>query len=169
MVDPTIIALDAEADFARVRDLCQRASDYVQLEEGHVPDDAYVRKTLTDAPPSCGPDDIFLHGVERPNGSLAGICTSIRHFYERDEWYMGLLMLDPVERGSGLGRRVADHIIAQARADNAPCIRIAVLDANPRGRKFWESLGFTHEKSVQSDDHLRHVLKLELKEQPNAS
>lgn len=169
MADFDIISLDATADFERVRDLCFRAKDYVQLEEGHAPNDAYVRKTLTEAPPVCGPDDIFLRGVERADGSLAGIATSIRHFYQRGEWYMGLLMLDPVARGGGLGRHVAKHVIQEARADGAPCIRIAVLDANPRGRKFWESLGYTHEKSVQSDDHLRHVLKLDLTEALDAT
>jgi ribosomal protein S18 acetylase RimI-like enzyme len=169
MADVKIISLDAEVDFARARDLCERAADYVQLEEGRAPDNAYVRKTLSDAPPVCGPHDIFLRGVERADGSLAGIATSIRHFYEPGEWYMGLLMLDPSERGRGLGRTVAQHVINEARADGAPCIRIAVLDANPRGRKFWDSLGFSHEKSVQSDDHLRHVLKLNLREDADAS
>ncbi|MEP3347233.1 MAG: GNAT family N-acetyltransferase [Litoreibacter sp.] len=164
-----IIPLNAQDDFVRVRDLCERASDYVMLEEGHPPDDAYVTRTLNEAPPVCGPDDIFLRGIEREDGSLAGIATSIRHFYEHGEWYMGLLMLDPKERGGGLGRKVAQHVIDEACDDGAPCIRIAVLDANTRGRKFWESLGFTHEKSVQSDDHLRHVLKLDLKEGPDAA
>ncbi|SFR37332.1 GNAT family N-acetyltransferase [Litoreibacter janthinus] len=169
MDDLRIIQLDADADFARVSDLCDRAADYVMLEEGNPPNEAYVHKTLTDAPPVCGPEDIFLRGVERPDGTLAGIATSIRHVYQPGEWYMGLLMLDPAERGTGLGRKVAQHVIAEARADGAPCIRIAVLDANPRGRKFWESLGYCHEKSVQGDDHLRHVLKLDLKETTNAS
>lgn len=162
MDDLRIITLDAEADFERVSDLAHRAADYVRLESGKAPTPEFVRKTLTDKPPVCGPDDIFLRGVERADGTLAGIATNIRHFYEPDEWYMGLLMLDPAERGSGLGRRVAEHVIAEARADGAPCIRIAVLDSNPRARKFWESLGYALEKSAQGDDHLRHVLKLNL-------
>ena len=66
MAEFKIIALDADADFVRVRDLCDQAPDYVQLEEGRAPDDAYVRKTLRDAPPICRPEDIFLRGVERP-------------------------------------------------------------------------------------------------------
>lgn len=162
MDDYRIIVLDAEADYDRVSDLADRAADYVRLESGKAPNPEFVRNTLTDAPPVCGPDDIFLRGVERPDGTLAGIATSIRHFYAPGDWYMGLLMLDPAERGSGLGRRVAEHVIAEARADNAPCIRIAVLDANPKARKFWESLGYALEKSVQGDDHLRQVLKLDL-------
>jgi len=164
MDDYRIISLDAEGDFDRVSDLADRAADYVRLESGEAPNPEFVRKTLTDKPPVCGPDDIFLRGVERPDGTLAGIATNIRHYYEPGDWYMGLLMLDPAERGSGLGRRVAEHVIAEARADSAPCIRIAVLDVNPKARKFWESLGYRLEKSVQSDDHLRHVLKLDLGE-----
>lgn len=164
MDDLRIITLDQQADFDRVCDLADRAADYVRLESGRAPNLDFVRATLIDKPPTCGPEDIFLRGVERPDGTLAGIATSIRHFYERGDWYMGLLMLDPAERGAGLGRRVAEHVIAEARADNAPCIRIAVLDANPKALRFWERLGYRLEKSVPGDDHLRHVLKLDLGE-----
>lgn len=160
------VTLDPVRDFARVFDLFERGADYVRLESGAEPTPEFVEKQLTDKPPVCGPNDIFLRGLERPDGSLAGIATSIRHFYERGEWYMGLLLLDPVERGSGLGKLAAQKVIDEARADNAPKIRIAVLDANPRGRKFWESLGYTLEKTVpaaQNDDGMaRHVLVKQL-------
>jgi ribosomal protein S18 acetylase RimI-like enzyme len=79
---------------------------------------------------------------------------------------MGLLILDPQERGKGLGRKAAEQVIEEAKLDLAPRIRIAVLDKNPRGRKFWESLGFKLEKTVLAEDNddgnERHVLVKEL-------
>ena len=169
MDDFRVVDLDPEADFARVKDLCLRAADYVRLESGRAPDDEFVTATLIDAPPQCGAGDVFLRGIEWPDGRLAGIATNIRHHYEHGEWYIGLLMLNPSERGLGLGKFVAKQVIDEARKDAAPCIRIAVLDRNPKGRKFWQSLGFRLEKSVQGDDHLRHVLKLELGEENDAT
>jgi GNAT superfamily N-acetyltransferase len=94
---------------------------------------------------------------------LAGIATYLRHFYERNQWYMGLMILDPSERGQNLGRRTAEHVFAQARSEGGTLIRIAVLDANPRGRKFWEGLGFKFERTVPADQNddgqERHVLQ----------
>lgn len=168
MDDIKIIALDAKADYRRVADLMHRASDYVAMETGKANNPGFVHSTLTDAPPNCGPDDIFLRGLERPDGSLAGFAGSIRHYPKQGHWYMGLLILEPDARGDGLGRRTAQHVIDEARADGAPCIRIAVLDVNKGARTFWDKMGFEHERTVRADPkgdgHKRHVLKLELTE-----
>ena len=79
---------------------------------------------------------------------------------------MGLLILDPNVRGDGLGRKAAKHVIDEARADNAPCIRIAVLDVNTGARAFWDKMGFEHERTVKAsqneDGNERHILKLDL-------
>ena len=169
MDDITIIPLDAKADYRRVADLMHRASDYVAMETGKANNPGFVHSTLTDAPPNCGPDDIFLRGLERPDGTLAGFAGSIRHFPEQGHWYMGLLILDPNARRQGLGYTAAKHVINEALADGAPCIRIAVLDVNKGARTFWDKLGFEHERTVRADPkgdvHKRHVLKLNLEEE----
>ena len=80
---------------------------------------------------------------------------------------MGLLLLDPGERGKGLGTRAAQLVLDEARADGAPCIRIAVLDVNTKARKFWAHMGYEHERTVPGDPtgdgHKRHVLIQHLK------
>jgi len=157
-----LIPLDPETDRARVTDLCARAADYVRLETGRDPDITFVTQTMTAAPPGIGPEDTMLFGLPRPDGRLKGIATCIRGHYAPGEWYMGLLLLDPAERNSGLGSRAAQKIIAMARADGARAIRIAALEANPAGRRFWERQGFGLEKTVPGADHTRHVLKLDL-------
>lgn len=169
MDDIEIITLDAKADYKRVADLMHRASDYVQMETGKANNPGFVHSALTDSPPNCGPDDIFLRGLERPDGTLAGFAGSIRHFPEQGHWYMGLLILDPNVRRQGLGYTAAKHVINEARADGAPCIRIAVLDVKKGARTFWDKLGFEHERTVRADPkgdgHKRHVLKLNLEEE----
>lgn len=154
-----LIELNAVHDLGRITDLFTRAGDYVKLESGKSPNPDFVQATLTNAPPGC---DIFLRGLERVDGTLAGFASNIRGYPEKSDWYMGLLLLDPAERRKGLGRKAAQHVIDAARADGAPCIRIAVLDTNHAGRAFWDRMGYRLERSVQGDDHLRHVLKLEI-------
>lgn len=158
-----IIRLAHADDADRVLHLCLRARDYIQLETGKGPDAAYVQETMTDAPPGVPPEQVWCWGYKRADGMLDGIATCLKGYYDPNDWYLGLLLLDPGARGQGLGAQMARHIIAQARADNAPCLRIAVLDANPRARAFWERLGFLNEKSTTAGDgNLRHVHRLAL-------
>ncbi|WP_299147366.1 GNAT family N-acetyltransferase [uncultured Tateyamaria sp.] len=156
-----IAQLHYPKDSTQVLDLCQRASDYVRLETGMAPDAAYVHETMTDAPPTVPSDQVWCWGHR--SDTLDAIATCLKGYYEPDDWYLGLLLLDPAKRGAGLGKRMAQHVIDQARADNAACLRIAVLDTNPRARVFWMRLGFVHEKSTQAGDgQMRHVQRLPL-------
>lgn len=158
-----LIPLRWPEDGARVLDLCQRAADYVCLDYGREPDMTYAEESLTDAPRQVPRDQIWSFG-HATGQQLDAIVTCLKGHYEPQDWYLGLLLLDPAHRGRGLGERMAQHIIALAQTDGAACLRVAVLDTNPRARAFWTRLGFTHEKSVTSDDGLlRHVHRLPLR------
>lgn len=158
-----IVALAYPQDADRVLDLCLRGRDYVALETGKGPDAAYAREVLTETPPGIPPDQIWSWGHADANATLDGVATCLKGFYGDDEWYLGLLLVDPAARGTGLGAKLARHVIAQARDDNALCLRVAVLDTNPRARTFWERLRFSYEKSsTGGDGNLRHVLRLDL-------
>ncbi len=158
-----ITRLTFPKDAEGVLHLCLRARDYIELETGKGPDADYVHETMTDAPPGVPPDHIWCWGYTRNDGMLNGIATCLKGFYGPRDWYLGLLLLDPAARGQSLGTQMANHVITKARNDNATCLRIAVLDANPRARIFWERLGFIHEKSTSAGDgNLRHVHRLAL-------
>ncbi|MBB5516882.1 GNAT superfamily N-acetyltransferase [Rubricella aquisinus] len=167
MADKTaFIRLTSDADHSRVRDLMDRAADYVRLETGRAPDDAYVTETLTDRPPQIPADQVHLIGIERRGGTLAGIICALDGYYDAGEWYIGLLLIDPLARGRGLGARAVDHIRRLARKEGGHTLRIAVLEANPAGRRFWAREGFALEKTVPSppdgDGHTRHVMRHDL-------
>ena len=159
-----IAALDPEADHARLMDLARRAADYVRLESGREPDDAWIYEMTRDAPPGVPPEDVLLFGLEREDSTLSGWLGALRGFYAPGEWYVGLLLLDPAERGRGEGARLFGHLRDMARSEGARLLRIAVLDANPRARRFWEREGFARlAKSVGGEDgHVRHVLEMDL-------
>ncbi|MEP1353392.1 MAG: GNAT family N-acetyltransferase [Tateyamaria sp.] len=158
-----ITALAYPEDSARVLDLCQRTNDYVRLETGKDPDGNYVRENMTDAPPNVSPDHVWCWGHSAADKSLDAVATCLKGFYAPNEWYLGLLLVAKSARNTGLGKRMAQHVIDQARSDAATCLRIAVLDSNPRARNFWHRLNFAHEKSTTGGDgQLRHVHRLPL-------
>ncbi len=161
-----LIPLYWPEDGARVLHLLKRARDYVEFETGDAPDMDYVRETMTDAPPQVPADQVWCWGHSGTNGVLDGIATCLKGYYEADEWYLGLLLLDPSARDSGLGSRMAHHVIDQARSDNAACLRVAILDTNTRARRFWMRLNFAPEKSTAvGDGQLRHVHKLQFEKE----
>ncbi len=162
------ISLDPDchlnADANRVMDLFRRAGDYARLESGRDPDLDYLRENF-DGPPSLAREDRFTLALEEGD-TLLGTAGYIRNFYEPGEWYMGLLLLDPAIRGQGYGTKLAQRVIDHARREGGSRIRIAVLDANPNARRFWERQGYVLERTVpgdpEGDGHIRHVLKQEL-------
>lgn len=162
-----LIELHWPMDGARVLDLCKRAADYVELETGRAPDMAYVKETMTDAPQNLSVDQLWCWGHTNADGGLIGIATGLKGYYEADDWYLGVLLLEPAARDNGLGTRMARHVIDKARADNAACLRVAVLDTNIRARIFWLRLNFQHEKSTAiGDGQLRHVHRLHFDKVP---
>lgn len=154
-------------DCAQVLRLCEKARDYVQLETGADPDPAYVKETMTEAPESVPPDQVWVWGHKGPDGDLDGIVTCLKGYHDARDWYLGLLLLDPQARGAGLGARMAQHVMDQARADNAACLRVAILDTNSGARRFWQRLNFVHEFSTSAGDgQLRHIHRLHFKQEP---
>jgi len=156
-----ITALTYPEDSARVLDLCRRANDYVRLETGRDPDGAYVHETMTDATPNVASNHIWCWGHSAEDRSLDVMTTCLKGFYAPSDWYLGLLLVAKDARNTGLGTRMVQHVINQACSDGAACLRIAVLDSNPRARSFWQRLNFAHKKSTTGGDgQLRHVHRL---------
>ncbi|MEL6808567.1 MAG: GNAT family N-acetyltransferase [Pseudomonadota bacterium] len=156
-----ITALTYPKDSARVLDLCRCANDYVRLETGKEPDSDYVRQTMTDVPPNVSSDNVWNWGHGDADSGLDALATCLKGYYAPNDWYMGLLLVAKTARNKGLGTRMAQHVISHARREAATCLRIAVLDSNPRARNFWQSLNFIHEKTTTGGDgQLRHVHRL---------
>jgi GNAT superfamily N-acetyltransferase len=135
--------LDPAADRAAVADLFARAADYVWLESGKAPDAGTVAGFFTDVPPGGDLAASAKLGLFE-TGVLAGIADLGFGFPEPEDAYLGLLLLDPARRGLGLGPLLLAEAKAIARDRGAPRLLVAVLDANPRGRAFWEREGFRH-------------------------
>ena len=90
-------------------DLALRAADYVILEVGHAPDDAYVRDFFTATPPDLGPECLLHFGVMEGAAMVGMIC--IAEGYEcPDDWWVGLILLDPAFRNRFIGRKVVNMV-----------------------------------------------------------
>ena len=133
--------LDPDADTAAVRHLFDRAADYLHLETGEGPSNAHVADFFAPAPFAAGPADTLKLGLFS-GGRLDAIADLAFGFPQREDAFIGLLLIAADRRGHGLGHLFVDHIADVARARHAPRLFVAVLEANPKARAFWGREGF---------------------------
>lgn len=161
--------ISREANAGDVLDLLHRAADYVVLEVGHTPDAAYVEKFFTARPPDVPPEGLMHFAVMLETAQAGLVCVAEGYEFA-DDWWLGLVLMDPAYRGRGLGHAALNELKAQAKARNIAMLKLAVLDVNLRARKFWHREGFIFHRhapaSPGSDGHDRTVLKYVLRAAP---
>jgi GNAT superfamily N-acetyltransferase len=142
MIRPLDHATDADA----VRGLFRRASDYVDLVWGEPPGATQDEDFWQSAPPGIDPVTTLRLGLLEKD-RLQGVAELAFGYPEPPDAYLGLLLLTPEARGRGLGRFMLRRVEGAARARGAPRLLLAVLEANPRARVFWEREGFGSPRS----------------------
>jgi GNAT superfamily N-acetyltransferase len=135
------------------------AADYVMLEHGQAPDARMVDAFFDERPPSVAPENTLQFGMFEAE-HLIGVAGMLYGFPEKTDAYIGLMLLSPGARGHGNGPRILGHMTSLARARGMRRQLVAVLDANPKGRAFWEREGFALSQTFAptDDEHTRHRL-----------
>ncbi|MDX2014876.1 MAG: GNAT family N-acetyltransferase [Myxococcaceae bacterium] len=117
------------------------APEYWLLAEGACDASRKAHEFFTDAPPGADVERSHRLGLML-DGQLSGLAELAFGFPSPPEAFLGLLVLGRWAQGRGHGRRLLAHVEALARAAGSTTLFLAVLDANPRGRAFWEREGF---------------------------
>lgn len=117
------------------------APDYWLLAEGRCDPAAQAQDFFSDAPPGCDPARSHRLGLFLEQ-RLSGVAEVSYGFPEASDAYLGLMILGPWSQGAGHGRAFLHEAERLARQRGAGRLYLAVLDANPRGRAFWEREGF---------------------------
>ncbi len=133
------------------------APDYWLLAEGSVQPDRQAAEFFTDAPPNCDPAQSHRLGLFLKD-RLSGVAELSYGFPEPNDAYLGLMLLGPWAQGRGHGRALLAHAETRARARGAAKLYLAVLDANPRGRAFWEREGFRPTGLSGTNTDTGHIL-----------
>ena len=133
-----------------VEKLCRKCSDYYILHEGILPSQKQIDEIFFTLPPDKNCEDKFVLGIYRIDG-LIGIIDIIRDFPTIGEWMIGLMLIEPEERGKGLGAIVHKALADWAMGLGAKSFRVAVVEENLKGIHFWSALGYTKIKEVKMD------------------
>lgn len=148
-----------------VERLCKKCLDYYILCDGVLPSKEDIDKIFTDLPPNKNFKDKFILGVYKSD-KLVGIIDIIKDFPTIGEWMLGLMLIEPEERGNGLGKIIHESLIEWAKGLGANSFRIGVIEDNYKAFNFWFTLGYTRIKEVNMDftskSHVVNVMRLQL-------
>ncbi len=126
-----------------VQDLCERCSDFSELIEGRPPEKDAGHSILFDLPPDKELKDKYVFGVYKENNVLIAVIDIVKDYKVTGEWIIGLLMIDPSERGNCLGRKLHELIKTWVLEQNGSTLVIGVVEENYRGFKFWSEMGYS--------------------------
>ena len=132
------IRRDDAIAMGELQQLLERCSDYYELHEGEPARATAAADEFDMIPATFSRDDIFILGFQDASGLIAEL-SLLRGYPKPEEWWVALFVVDPARRGRGIGERICD---AMFRWIGSGTIAIAVDEENPRGEKFWRSLGF---------------------------
>lgn len=148
-----------------VERLCEKCSDYYILSDGVFPSKEEIDKIFTDLPPNKNIEDKFLLGAYKSD-ELVGIVDIIKDFPTTGEWMLGLMLIEPEERGNGLGKTIHEALVEWAKDLGAKTFRIGVIEDNYKAFNFWSNLGYTRIKEINMDftskTHVVNVMRLQV-------
>jgi len=141
LIDDYYVArLDRETHAAQLQSLYDRCSDYVEIAFGQS-----VHPTAAEE------DFVFarnmIFGIYSRDGRLIGVLEMLRDYPKRDEWWIGLLMLDPAARGQGFGARICRTTFDWIAHEGGRAVWIGVLKGSERAYEFWKKIGFVDVES----------------------
>jgi GNAT superfamily N-acetyltransferase len=129
-------------DVAELQRLHVRCSDYFLLIEGAPTRPTSAKDDMEALPPGKEAADKLLFGIRPEDGGLVGALELVRDYPGPGRWYIGLLMLDPDARGTGLGTRIYAAAREWVRAQGGHELALAVLEQNTAAERFWRRHGF---------------------------
>ncbi|MFJ3301684.1 GNAT family N-acetyltransferase [Streptomyces sp. NPDC086549] len=127
------------ADEARLLALFDACEDWFVAATGLPSGPGDVQSLFYSLPEGAAPDDKVLLVVER-SGAVVGLVDAVRNHPAPGAVAVGLFLLAPSARGLGLGRAVADALLA--RAEGLSSVTATVPPGWKRGERFLERLGF---------------------------
>lgn len=128
--------------------LLEQSSDYFETVVGR-PTDRAEAQALFYTGPEEGHDFTgkMLYGISaRGRNELCGVLDAFRGYPHARVWYIGLLLLSPQARRSGIGQDIVEAFCLMARQHGADEVQLNVVEQNVLAYQFWQRCGFTETK-----------------------
>ncbi len=116
---------------------------YFQVVNGRPADPDEARREYDEDPPAhlTWTRRWFL-GLFDADGTLAGVAILVSDLCAPRVWHLALYLLATRHHGAGVAQRTYDALQAWVRDQGAQWLRLGVVLANVRARRFWQRQGF---------------------------
>lgn len=148
-VDKYVIRKLNNNDESILQNLCDRCADFYIMSEGKPPKKSTARNNLESLPPNKDYSDKIVWGIFKNEDQLIAVIDIVKDFPNEKEYIIGLMMIDPVERGKGIGSKLHDWLKEWCLELGVNKLRIGVITDNNRGYNFWTKLGYKEVKRVK--------------------
>jgi GNAT superfamily N-acetyltransferase len=122
--------------------LLERCADYYHLLNSGDPDETAAQSLLEDCPSGRKSADKTVIGIVSAEQRLVGVLDAIREYPSDGCWWVGLLLLEPLERNRGVGQRFYQAFEQWISQFGAKHIYIGVVEENMNALRFWQSVGY---------------------------
>lgn len=129
-------------DRAILQRLLENCADYFELVNGLPPTDFEAQELFENKPPTKTLNDKLVIGLWNNAEKRIGVLDAIRDYPRPGEWFIGLLLIDPMYRQYGIGQRMYQAFEQWAVQHGACYIGLGVVEQNTRASVFWQRLGF---------------------------
>ena len=138
------------ADAAAIQGLLIRSADFIRLIEGREVATGDGAGMLHERPPDAPDVEKRVIGVfDGPE--LVGVIEFLIDYPAAGTWYVGLFLLDPERRRTGLGGALYAAFQEWAAGEGGRTVRLAVQDQNAAAFRFWTRQGFRSIGTVIQD------------------
>ncbi len=129
----------------QLQHLLERCADFWELIYGTAPAPDSGLQELTSIAPGKTMEDTFTFGVYEDERLIA-FAQLARDYPKPSEWWIGLLLVDPDERGRGFGAQIHRQIVEWIEAQAGTAMGLVVQTQNERARRFWLRLGYIEQE-----------------------
>lgn len=141
---------DTAVSRQQVAILFDECHDYFSLVEGCLPSGAQTEDFFTGIPEGFTVEDVLLHAVV-VDDNWVGVTSLLKRWNRPDKCMLGLMLLSPPARRSGLGRAVLASLEQMVREDPMMrVLRVGVVVTNVAAMGFWRKMGFTETGEIKS-------------------
>lgn len=151
------------ADQADLQLLLEKCVDYTQLVTGSPPKPSAAASLLSDIPQGKSLRDKFVFGISVIPQGLVCVLDAVRDYPTQDDWWLGLLLVDPTHRNQGLGQSIYRSFEEWVGHQGGRRVFLGVLEDNQNAYRFWQRLGFKlveKRPPALTGDHTHMVLTM---------
>lgn len=108
-----------------------------------------IKNDITLKPEGLNLDSKYYFLIYDKEKSIA-VIDFLKGYPTNDTVFIGLLMVDENIQGEGYGSKIVNGLMKKFKTEGYRTVRIAVIEENDKGLKFWNKLGFKLIKSSTS-------------------